>query len=161
MFCSDDSLDSRAALIRAIIENRLYFKIRLESIEVATPEKVEQEQNRRRKEIERVEFLRDALNYLSKLKNGENIDRCRRSRWIGQTLLEEAALLGMDWSHPQEGQGNIHTRGVNPVWDPLKVLIKLGYGMKMKTFDLGLSRSQLNFLPRPLIRRDKRVEDFR
>ena len=90
VFCSDDSLDSRAALIRAIIENRMYLKVRVESIEVATPEKVEREQNRRRKEIERIEFLSRCSEYLSKLKNGENIDR--EDAPVGlQALLEEAA----------------------------------------------------------------------
>ncbi|MDR3604138.1 MAG: RNB domain-containing ribonuclease [Syntrophaceae bacterium] len=125
VFCSDDSLDSRAALIRAIIENRMYFKIRLESIEVATPEKVEQEQNRRRKEIERVEFLSRCSEYLSKLKNGENIDRADAPAGL-DALLEEAALLGMDWSTHKKVKEIFSRAALNPVWDPLKVLIKLG-----------------------------------
>ena len=47
-FGSNDGPDSKAALVRAIVENRLYFKIRPEGVEAVPAEKVEQEEIRRR-----------------------------------------------------------------------------------------------------------------
>ncbi|MCL5123508.1 MAG: RNB domain-containing ribonuclease [Deltaproteobacteria bacterium] len=125
LFGSHDSLDSKAALIRAIVENRLYFKIRLQQIEVVPPEKVEQEQIRRRKEIERNEFLSRCSEYLSKLKNGKNIDIFEAPAGL-KILLEEAALLGTDWLTNKKVK-EIFTRAqLVPVWDPFKVLVRLG-----------------------------------
>lgn len=125
VFGAHDTLDSKAALIRAIIENRLYFKIRPEGIEVVSPEKVEQEQIRRRKEIERDEFLSKCSEYLLKLKNGDNIELASAPRGL-QDMLEEAALLGTDWLTHKKIKEIFSRAALTPTWDPFKVLVKLG-----------------------------------
>ncbi|MGC8659224.1 MAG: ribonuclease catalytic domain-containing protein [Desulfomonilaceae bacterium] len=144
LFGSKNSLDSKAALIRAIVENRLYFKIRLEQIEVVPPEKVEQEQIRRRKEIERNEFLSRCSEYLSALKNGENI--CLSDAPPGlKLLLEEAALLGTDWQTNKKVK-EIFTRAqLLPLWDPFKALVRLGVWSEDENIRLRTGQIPIEF----------------
>ena len=95
-FGSNDGPDSQAALVRAIVENRLYFKIRPEGVEAVPAEKVEQEEIRRRREAERGRFLTRCSEFLSKLKTDEPIDMAEAPYGLTE-LLEEAAILGTDW----------------------------------------------------------------
>ncbi len=125
LFGAQDGLESRAGLVRAIVENRLYFKIKPEGIEAISPEKVEQEELRRRKEFERSILLSRYADFLSILKNGGEPQVSDIPPGLTE-LLEEAALMGKEWLTQKKVREIFSRAGMIPSWDPFKALVKLG-----------------------------------
>ncbi len=148
-FGSNDGPDSQAALVRAIVENRLYFKIRPEGVEAVPPEKVEQEEIRRRREAERGRFLTRCSDFLSKLKTDEPIDMAEAPDGLTE-LLEEAAILGTDWITNKKVK-EIFSRGaLTPKCDPFKVLVKLGVWSEDENIRLKAEHIATEFTPAAL-----------
>ena len=125
LFGAQDGLECRSALVRAIVENRLYFKIKPEGIEAVPPEKVEQEELRRKKELERDLFLSRCADFLSILKTGGELLLPDAPPGLLE-MLEEAALMGNDWLTQKKVRDIFSRAGMIPSWDPFKVLVKLG-----------------------------------
>ncbi|MCX5874408.1 MAG: RNB domain-containing ribonuclease [Deltaproteobacteria bacterium] len=143
-FGSQDNIDAQAALVRAIVENRLYFKIRPQGIEAVSPDKVEQEEVRRRKEVERGEFISRCAEFLSKLKTGEAVDLSEADEGL-PALLEEAALMGPDWLNKKRARDIFARAGLIPAWDPFKVLVRLGIWSEDENIRLRAEQIPIEF----------------
>ncbi len=84
------------SLLRAIFEDRLYFKIRPDKIEVPRPEHVQQALIQREKERDRTAFIARCSEFLARFKETERIDVQEAPEGL-IPLLEEAAQYGRDW----------------------------------------------------------------
>ena len=71
-----------ASLLRAIFEDRLYFKIRPDRIEVPGPEQVQQALIQREKERERSTFMARCADFLARFKDNPGGRHPRGSRRI-------------------------------------------------------------------------------
>ena len=125
LFARDRSPDNAASLLRAIFEDRLYFRIRPDGIEVPPPDRVEQALLQKQREKERGEFIAGSAQYLADLKNagGVSVDRPPEGLIAG---LEEAALKGQDWITVKPVKDIFSQAGLFPDWDPFRVLVELG-----------------------------------
>ncbi|MEW6114917.1 MAG: hypothetical protein AB1664_22490, partial [Thermodesulfobacteriota bacterium] len=65
--------DSTAALLRAVHEDRIFFRIKPDHIEVTSPARVEQALVQMEKERERKEFVSRCADFLSRLGSGEKV----------------------------------------------------------------------------------------
>jgi exoribonuclease II len=85
--------DQRAAFLRAIFTDPLFFKYKNGKIVAHTPEQVEQLQQQRRKEAEKAQLLEQSANGLQRIMQGEAVnavewpgrDRCLQ--WLSQSVL--------------------------------------------------------------------------
>jgi len=125
VFGKENDSDSIASLLRAIFEDKLYFKLKPDTIEVPSPERVEQALGERRKELERLTFVASAADFLTRLKEMDSGD-CQSAPQGLIQLLEEAALCGQEWaSYKNVRQIFLHA-GLPSNWQPFTVLVKLG-----------------------------------
>lgn len=125
LFGMDHTVDHSASLLRAIIEDKLYFKIRPDGVEVHPPERVEQALRQREKEMERRNFVAASADFLTRLKRRENPDLASAPEGLVE-LLEEAAFLGKDWNTLKLANDIFSQAGVGRELDPFRVLVKLG-----------------------------------
>jgi len=124
LFGDQPSLDSLAALLRAIFEDRLYFKIRPDGIEIPDPPAVEQALLQRERERERQEFAARSAEFLVRVKDDPHV--AAEDAPDGLTaLLMEGALLGKDWVTVKSVKDVFSQAGLPPQWDPFRVLVKL------------------------------------
>lgn len=140
--------DANAApsLVRAIFEDRLYFKIRPEGIEVQAPERVEQALAQREKERERSRFVAAAAEFLARLK--------ARGKTEGGSppdglvpMLEEAGELGRDWVTCKNVKEIFAQSGLPQDWDPFRVLVAMGVWSEDENVRLRAERIPLEFSP--------------
>lgn len=149
LFGVQDGLDSKAALVRSIVENRLYFKIKPDGIEVVSPEKVEQEELRRRKELERGLFVSKCADFLAVIKSGESPGLADATSGLRE-MLEEAALMGNDWTTNKKVRDIFSRAGMIPSWDPFKVLVKTGIWSEDENIRLRAEQIPVDFSHRAL-----------
>lgn len=117
--------DYSASLLRAIFEDRLYFRIRPDTIEVPSPERVEQALIQREKERERSNFVAYAAEFLVRLKKPGIPSPESAPEGLIQ-MLEEAAQYGRDWVTFKQVKEIFSQAGLGQGLDPFKVLVKLG-----------------------------------
>ncbi|MDQ7784312.1 MAG: ribonuclease catalytic domain-containing protein [Desulfomonilaceae bacterium] len=129
LFGRNQSADKEASLLRAIFEDRLYFRIRPDGIEVPLPERVEQALLQRRREMERGEFIARSAQYLAGLKNSREAPADSPPEDL-ISKLEEAALKGTDWITAKAVKEIFSQAGLTPEWNPFRVLVKLGVWSK-------------------------------
>jgi exoribonuclease-2 len=125
LFGDRPSLDSVAALLRAIFEDRLYFKIKPDGIEIPEPEVVQQALQQRDRERERQEFTARAAEFLVRVKNEPHVSAEDAPNGL-TTLLEDGALLAKEWITVKPVKDIFAQAGLPPQWDPFRVLVKLG-----------------------------------
>jgi exoribonuclease II len=117
--------DYSASLLRAIFEDRLYFRIRPDKIEVPSPERVQQALIQREKERERSNFVALSADFLARLKGPEDVGVEAAPDGL-IPVLEEAAQFGRDWVTFKQVKDIFSQAGLSPGLDPFKVLVKLG-----------------------------------
>lgn len=119
------SMHNLAALLRAIFEDRLYFKIRPDGIEIPEPALVEQSLRQREREMERQEFMAQSAEFLAGLRDSPQM--AVEDAPPGLTdMLEQAAQLGKEWVTMKPVKDIFSQAGLPPQWDPFRVLVKLG-----------------------------------
>jgi len=128
-FGRDQDTDRAASLLRAIFEDRLYFRIRPDGIEVPPPDRVEQALLQRQKEKERGEFIARSAQYLASLKNTREPYLDGPPEGL-MTKLEEAALKGQEWITSKTVKDIFSQAGLLPEWNPFRVLVTLGIWSK-------------------------------
>ncbi len=128
-FGRDQDPDKAASLLRAIFEDRLYFRIRPDGIEVPPPDRVEQALVQRQKETERGEFVARAAQYLVGLKNHRELSLESPPEGLIASL-EEAALKGQEWIASKTVKDVFSQAGLTPEWNPFRVLVALGVWSK-------------------------------
>lgn len=124
-FGSKKDFNSTSALLRAISEDRIYFRIRPESIEVVASERVEQALVQRQRERGRRRFVSDSAAFLSRLGGREKVQAEDAPDGL-IPLLEEAALYGHDWPTFKRAKEIFGHPGVPSGLDPFRVLLQLG-----------------------------------
>ena len=93
LFGDQVSDDQTAAFLRAVFDDRFYFKFKQGRITVHTPEQVEQLKHQLEKEAEKKQLLDDAAQAIMKIMEGEEVDenqwpeRTKILTWIEQTYL--------------------------------------------------------------------------
>jgi len=123
--------DQRAAFLRAIFADPLFFKYKNGKVVAHTPEQVEQLQQQRRREQEKAQLLAQAASGLQAIMRGEPIndgewpDRERCLHWLAQSVLfgSEAAedefirqvLKKAGLTSPHAGHELLVKAGI---WDP-------------------------------------------
>ncbi len=140
--------DANAApsLVRAIFEDRLYFKIRPEGIEVLPPERVEQAIAQREKERERSFFIAAAAEFLTRLKaRGKDHSGPVPEGLI--PMLEEAAELGRDWVTCKGVKEIFGQAGLPQDWDPFRVLVTIGVWSEDENVRLRAEKIPIEFSP--------------
>lgn len=85
--------DQRAAFLRAVFADALFFKFKNGKIVAHTPEQVEQLQQQRRREQEKAQLLEQAALGMQRIMRGELVsaaqwpDRDRCLQWLGESVL--------------------------------------------------------------------------
>jgi len=124
-FGNQKDVDRQASLLRAIFEDRLYFRIRPDSIEVPSPERVEQALVQRDKERDRSHFLAQCAAFLNRLNSAEKVSAELAPEGL-IIMLEEAAFLGREWTAVRNVKEIFSQAGMSAAWDPFRVLVELG-----------------------------------
>ncbi len=125
LFGAQKDVNYTAALLRAIHEEGIFFKIKAEGIEVSSPDRVEQALNQREKERERVNFAARCAEFLMRLRNGDHVEAEAAPAGL-VSMLEEAAAAGPDWTSLKIVKDIFSRAGLPPQWDPFTILVKLG-----------------------------------
>ncbi len=141
-----NSVDSNcsASLLRAIFEDRIYFKIRPDGIEVSAPERVEQALVQKEKEEERRAFVSASAEFLDKVVKGEDVSPDRAPNGLIE-LLEESACFAKDWQSFRTAKDLFEQVGASPAWDPFRVLVKLGVWSEDENITLRAEKIPVEF----------------
>lgn len=123
--------DQRAAFLRAIFADPLFFKYKNGKIVVHTPEQIEQLQQQRRREAEKAQLLEQAATGLQRIMRGETVSeaewpgREQCLHWLGQSVLHGSecpedefvrqVLKKAELTGPHAGYELLVKAGV---WDP-------------------------------------------
>lgn len=145
-FGNEHDAHSTASLLRAIFEDRLYFRIRPDTIEIPSPDQVEQALIQREKELERNRFIAASAEFLAGLKSPAQPN----SRKIPEKLvpmLEEAALAGQDWVLCKPVKEIFNQAGLTGNWDPFRVLVQLGHWSEDENITLRSEKVPVEFSP--------------
>ncbi|MFH0823786.1 MAG: RNB domain-containing ribonuclease [Pseudomonadota bacterium] len=117
--------NSAASLLRAVNDDRTYFKIKPNEIEVQPADKVEQTLVQREREKAREDFLHRSAGFLARIKSSEEAVPGDAPDCL-MSALEEAAVLGKDWHAQKLVKDAFALAGLGGEWDPFRVLVKLG-----------------------------------
>lgn len=143
-FGMEQDLNNSASLLRAVVEDKLYFKIRPDGLEVHSPARVEQAVLQREKEMERRNFIAAGADFLAKLKNGEPVDfGCAPEGLV--ELLEEAAYLGKDWATLKRVKDVLSQAGLGGELEPFRILVMLGVWTEDENIRLRAEKVPVEF----------------
>lgn len=115
-----------AGLLRAIQEDRIFFKVKLNSIEVPPQEKVEHALAQKEREKERLTFISDAKDFLESLVSKKNPPEISPPVGLIE-MLEEAALLGKDWDTHKTVKSIFTLAGISKSLTPFSILVRIGH----------------------------------
>lgn len=125
VFGSRNDTNSTSALLRAVIEDKTYFKSKPGVVEVLSPEQVEHEITRRLKELERKQTVATYAGFLARIRDSLPVSPEDVPKSLVQTL-ENAAYLGREWNTVKKVRDIFNQAGLNGTWDPFRVLVTLG-----------------------------------
>jgi exoribonuclease-2 len=146
VFGGDQDPDSAPALLRAIVEDRIYFKIRPDLVEVVSQEQVRQAITQREKERERLHFIGHAADFLRRLKMEPNLSVDKAPKGL-LSMLEEAAQYGTDWVTLKPVKEVFSNAGLDSDLDPFRVLVKLGVWSEDENIRLRTEKIPVAFPP--------------
>lgn len=146
VFGSTNDANSESGLLRAIFEDKTYFKSKPGVIEVMTPEQVEQEISKRLKELERKRTAASHAEFLAKLKNCAPVSVDEAPKSLIEAL-ENAAFLGREWSTVKKVRDIFSQAGLNGTWDPFRVLVAIGVWSEDENIRLKAEAVPVEFPP--------------
>ena len=146
LFGRNQDMNSAPALLRAIQDDRIYFKILPDRIEVPTPDRVQQALTQREKEQERANFMAKSAEFLVRLKEGEAVRADSAPEGLIE-MLEEAAGEGTDWVASKPIREIFSRAGLPQGWDPFRVLVKLGIWSQDENITLRIEDVPVEFSP--------------
>ena len=145
-FAGKGDFNSTPSLLRAIFEDKIYFKVRPNSIEVLSRDRVDQALDQRRKERERIRFVAECSEFLSRLTTDSSAQAdCPPEGFVG--LMEEAALCGSEWTSVKLARETFSQAGVNSRWNPFRVLVELGQWTEDENLRLRAEKVPVQFAP--------------
>jgi len=146
VFGKDADPDNRAALLRAIHEDRIFFRIKPDHIEVTSSTRVEQALAQMEKERERKEFVSRCADFLSRLGAGQEVSVASAPDGL-IPLLEEAAEAGKEWSDHKTVKQILSHAEIPSDFDPFKILVKLGVWSQDENIRLRAEKTPIEFDP--------------
>jgi len=141
--------DQVAALVRAILMDKVYFRYQPEGLLVTPPAKVEQLMAQRRREEELVREKRSAGEWLAAVWTGREAEPPKEAEEIIASLID-VALFGQDSTHSPRVKGFLEEAGIRGQQAPFKLLVKLGRFDKDEDLDLRRLNLPVTF-PRPVL----------
>ena len=145
-FGKNQDMNSGASLLRAIQDDRIYFKILPDRIEVPTSDRVQQSLNQREKERERANFMARSAEFLMHLKNGVKLTADLAPEGL-LPMLEQAAGAGTEWVGFKPVKEIFSRAGLPQGWDPFRVLVKLGIWSEDENVTLRIEDIPVEFSP--------------
>ncbi len=124
-FGNQNNPSASASLMRAIFEDKTYFKLKADIIEIPSPDRVQQALAQREKELQKTRFTAISAEFIMSLKNSDSVSGKDAPAGL-LSLLEEAALLGRDWMENKQVKDIFGQAGMLQGWDPFRVLVELG-----------------------------------
>ncbi len=146
LFGRNQDMNSAPSLLRAIQDDRIYFKILPDRIEVPTPDRVQQALTQREKERERANFMAKSAEFLVGLKDGEGVRTDSAPDGLID-MLEEAAGEGSEWVTLKPMREIFSRAGLPQGWDPFRVLVKLGIWSEDENITLRVEDVPVEFSP--------------
>jgi len=146
LFGRNQDMNSAPSLLRAIQDDRIYFKILPDRIEVPTPDRVQQALTQREKERERADFMAKSAEFLVRLREGEGMKADSAPEGLIE-MLEEAAGEGMEWVALKPIREIFSRAGLPQGWDPFRVLVKLGIWSQDENITLRIEDVPVQFSP--------------
>jgi exoribonuclease II len=144
LFGNEGDIDLSASLIRAILQDKTYFKIKSDHIEVSSWEQVNQAVVQREREHERINFIARSGEFLNKLSEGKTVTvEAAPSGLI--SILESAAELGTEWVSNKSAKDIFRQSGLPLNRDPLWALVKLGVWSEDENIRLRSERISVQF----------------
>jgi exoribonuclease II len=148
-FGGKQNTDQAASLMRAIHEDRLYFKVKPDRIEVPRPDVVEHALLQREKERERGDFIARAADFLVDLTSREGAGGRVTPEGL-PAMLEEAVKAGPEWMGMKPVKEIFSRAGLSARWDPFRVLVKLGLWAEDENITLRTENIPVEFSPEVL-----------
>lgn len=124
-FGRDGDMHSVASILRAIMEDRIYFKMKPDFIEVYSPERVQQSLAQIEKEKERSNFVENCARFLVECKSGESVNSDDAPEGL-IPMLEQAAHFGREMVGGKTLREVLARIGGGPDADPFNLLVKMG-----------------------------------
>ncbi len=140
----DTGPDGPASLLRAIIDDKIFFKLRNAKIGIPAPEQVDQALRQREKERERAEFLAHCAEFLADLKDPKQPCAISPPQGLLQ-LLKQAAMQGADWVEMKIVKDLFARAGLPSPWDPFTVLVKMGIWDEDENLGLHMNQVSIEF----------------
>ncbi len=145
-FAGKGDFNCAPSLLRAIFEDKIYFKVRPNSIEVLSRDRVDQALAQRQKERERIRFVAECSEFLGRLTTDSSGQAdCPPEGFVG--LMEEAALYGSEWTSVKLAKEIFSQAGVNSRWNPFRVLVELGLWSEDENLRLRAEKVPVQFPP--------------
>ncbi len=144
LFGDDRDIDLSASLIRAILHDKTYFKIKSDHIEVSSWEQVNQAVMQREREHEKINFIARSAEFLNKLAEGkiETVDTAPNGLI---SILEHAAELGSEWVSNKSAKDIFRQSGLPLNRNPFWALVKLGIWSEDENIRLRFERIPVQF----------------
>ncbi len=146
LFGRNQDMNSAPSLLRAIQDDRIYFKILPDRIEVPTPDRVQQALTQREKERERADFMAKSAEFLVRLREGEGVRADSAPAGLIE-MIEEAAGEGTEWVAIKPIREIFSRAGLPQGWDPFRVLVKLGIWSQDENITLRIEDVPVEFSP--------------
>jgi exoribonuclease-2 len=144
VFGSNADSNSEASLIRAILDDRVYFKIRSDHVEVSSEAVVNQAIVQKQRERERLEFTSNSAAFLSRFHSGDAVGVDEAPAGL-VPLLEDGGVLGDDWQSVKPLKEVFASAGLDGRLDPFRVLVKLGLWSEDENIRLRSEKVPIEF----------------
>lgn len=125
VFGKGSSFDQEGAVLRALFEDRIYFKLQKDKFSPYTPFQVEQNILKIQREIEREEMLREGGEWLKAIWEGKEVKNpLRKDEYI--ELLKEAAIYGEEGPDYSKTTELLNRAKLNQPDAAFKLMVKMG-----------------------------------
>lgn len=116
-----------AAFLRAVFEDRLYFKYKEGKVIAHSPEQIEQLRNQRDKEVQTQTLIRMGAEFLQQIQNGPRKDAPSNATCDEcLAIIRDFYLSGADSKHADIARKILKAGGFNRPHDPFHLLVKAG-----------------------------------
>ncbi len=142
------SEDATAALVRAALEDRLYFRFRAGTLQVRSPEEVERELLARKREEERLWRLSQGERFLSQLMQGGSVEEIPaeiREHFLAG--LKELCLAQEETARLKETREVLKRLKATGPETPFRLLVKAGIFQEDENLELWRFRIPREFPP--------------
>lgn len=125
LFGSKRDVNTDSGLLRAIAQDKFYFRLKADRVRVHSPDWVENALRQQAKEEARERFIQDSAQFLFRVSSGEKVGVEEAPEGL-VAKLEEAALNGNDWAADTAVRDIFRHAGLERSGRPFDILVSLG-----------------------------------